>query len=190
MKNNIFIFLFICLLVSLLGNYIQMRSAVEQSFYRNQENDRFQVEQSRKLGEIRARDSVILSLEQKGIKDSIRHWSKQKSLISQANALKAKIKKGPLIIQDTVILYLDSLVADLTHERDTIRIENSIKTDSLKASVNQLTEMFREQWIRADKFQRDYDREKRKRFSVGPHAGWDLNGPSIGVSVQYTILRF
>lgn len=178
------------LILSVAFNVIQCQNAKEQSYSRFQENDRFQVEQSKKLGEIMARDSVILSLEQKGIKDSIRHWSKQKSLISQANALKTKIKKGPLIIQDTVILYLDSLVADLTHERDTIRIENSIKTDSLKASVNQLTEMFREQWIRADRFQRDYDREKRKRFSVGPHAGWDLNGPSIGVSVQYTILRF
>ena len=34
------------------------------------------------------------------------------------------------------------------------------------------------------------ERDKRKRFSVGPHVGYGFRGADIGVSVQYSLFRF
>lgn len=189
MKTSISLLAFI-LLLSLAGNYIQWNSAKQQSNYRDQENYRFQVEQKRKLTQIKARDSVIQALENKGVKDSIRHTSKQTWLTGQANALKAKVKKGPLILQDTIIVYLDSLVADLTNDRDTIRIDNRVKIDSLKSSLADLQGMWADQYKRAARFQADYDREKRKRWSIGINAGYGFKGPDVQVGIHYSILKF
>lgn len=215
MKTNTFLFLIVLLMVSLGANYIQMRAAKEQQDYRKDENSRFQVEQSRKLGEIKARDSVISSLLSARAKDSAQHQKTQVALKSKINALKRgsdvilDFQGGSIQFYDTItglyfsreifndgtwkdtVIYLqDELIKDLENERDTLYLVDTTIIDSLKSSNNQLKGMFAEQWIRADRLKRDYDREKRKRFSVGPHAGWDLNGPSIGVSVQYSLFKF
>lgn len=189
MKTNSFLFLIVLLMVSLGANYIQMRAAKEQQDYRKDDNSRFQVQQAKKLGEIRQRDSIISSLLSDRKADSTKYALEQRGLRTRINALRAKVT-GPAVVQDTIIVFQDSLIASISVERDTLYIRDDIAFDSLQSSVDQLKAMFAEQWIRADKFQRDYDREKRKRFSVGPHAGWDLNGPSIGVSVQYSLFKF
>jgi len=185
-------------MVSLGANYIQMRSAVQQSFYRNQENDRFQVEQSKKLGQLKARDSVISSLLDAREKDSTLHAKNQGALKARINALKGRSgisfeTSGNWIAEttkDSLIVTQDSLIQDLENERDTLYLTDNIVIDSLQSQVEEITGLFREQWKRADRFQREYDREKRKRFSLGIQAGYGFKGPDIQIGVQYTILRF
>lgn len=177
------------LLFSLAGNWIQFKSAQEQAKYRNQENERFQVEQKRKLTQISKRDSLISSLLNERKQDSTKYASEQSRLKTKINNLRARIT-GPAVVQDTIIVFQDSLIASISEERDTLYIRDNAALDSLQASVTQLKGMYAEQFKRAARFQADYDREKRKRFSLGPHAGWDFNGPSLGISVQYAIFRF
>lgn len=189
MRSNAFIFLIVLLILSLAGNWIQWKSAKEQSYSRFQENDRYQLEQSRKLGEIRARDSVISGLLSDRKADSTKYALEQRGLRTRINALRAKVT-GPAVVQDTIIVFQDSLIASISVERDTLYIRDNVAFDSLQSNVDKLKGMFAEQWIRADRFQRDYDREKRKRFSLGIQAGYGFKGPDIQVGIQYTILRF
>lgn len=189
MKTNALLVLIVLLILSLSGNLIQWKSAKEQSYSRFQENDRFQVEQSRKLGEIMARDSVISSLLNERNKDSTKYALEQHGFKTRINALRAKVT-GPAVVQDTIIVFQDSLIASISSERDTLYLCDNVAFDSLQSNVDKLKAMYAEQWIRADRFQRDYDREKRKRFSLGIQAGYGFKGPDIQVGIQYTILRF
>lgn len=188
MKNTLSLLAFI-LLLSLAGNWIQFNEAERQSFYRNQENDRFQVEQKRKLGQIATRDAQIQALLSERQEDSTKYASEQGRLKTKINSLRAKIT-GPAVVQDTIIVFQDSLIASISAERDTLYLTDNQALDSLQASVTQLKGMYAEQWKRADRFQRDYDREKRKRFSIGIGAGYGFKGPDIQVGVQYSLWRF
>jgi len=189
MKAYFLSILIILLLFSGAMNYIQYRSAVSQQAYRDQDTERFQAEQKRKLTQISKRDSLISSLLIEREEDSTKYASEQGRLKTKINNLRAKIT-GPAVVQDTIIVFQDSLIANLENERDTLYLTDNQALDSLQASVKELKGMYAEQYKRAARFQQDYYREKRKRFSLGPHAGWDFNGPSIGISVQYAIFRF
>lgn len=189
MRNSILLLLIALLLFSLAGNWIQFKSAEEQANYRDQENERFQVEQKRKLTQIASRDAQIQALLNDRKEDSTKYASEQGRLKTKINSLRAKIT-GPAVVQDTIIVFQDSLIASISAERDTLYLTDNQAIDSLQASVNQLKGMYEEQWKRADRFQRDYNREKRKRFSIGPHVGVGFRGIDVGFSIQYTLWRF
>ena len=188
MKTPITLLAFI-LLLSLAGNYIQWKSAKQQSNYRDQENDRFQVEQKRKLAQISKRDSLISSLLNERKEDSTKYASEQIRLKTKINSLRAKIT-GPAVVQDTIIVFQDSLIASISAERDTLYLTDNQALDSLQASVTQLKGMYAEQYKRAARFQQDYDREKRKRWSIGINAGYGFKGPDVQIGIHYSILRF
>lgn len=190
MKNSLLLFLVVILLISLAGNWIQLRSARDQENWRDQDNSRFQKEQARKLGQIQARDSVISSLLIERKTDSTNYASEQGRLKTRLNALRAKVT-GPAVVQDTIIVYQDSLIASISAERDTLYLHDNAALDSLQASVTQLKGMYADQSKRAARFQQDYDREKRKRFSLGVGIGINHQGlimPTVGI--QYQLFRF
>lgn len=189
MRNSILLLLIALLLFSLAGNYIQWSWAKDQYNHRMIDNERFQVEQKRKLTQIAKRDSLISSLLNDRKEDSTKYASEQGRLKTKINSLRAKIT-GPAVVQDTIIVYQDSLIASISAERDTLYLTDNQAIDSLQASVTQLKGMYEGQWKIADRFQRDYDREKRKRFSIGPHVGVGFRGIDAGFSIQYTLWRF
>lgn len=206
---------FILLLILLLGvgNYIQWRSANQENDNRISDNRKAQVQHIRDLRELGLRDSVISSLLNQRTNDSVTHAKTQGALKSKITALKTKsnwsfqftsgihydsiihgvgyvngliVKTYPIDWKDTVIVLQDSLIADLENERDTLYITDNQVIDSLQASVNQLKGMYQAQYLRANKAERD----RRKRWSLGPHAGYGVKGPDFGVSIQYSLWRF
>lgn len=189
MKNSLLLFLVVIFLLSLAGNWIQYRSAINQESYRDQDNSRFQKEQARKLGQIQARDSVILSLLNERKTDSTNYALEQVGLKSKIKALRAKVT-GPAVVQDTIIVYQDSLIASISAEKDTLYLRDNQAIDSLQASVTQLKGMYAEQSKRAARFQSQYDREKRKRFSIGIGAGYGFRGLDIQIGIQYSLWKF
>lgn len=94
MKTNLTLFLVVILLLSLAGNWIQYRSAINQESYRDQENSRFQKEQSRKLGQIQARDSVNAILD--SIAVELRNKIKSDSTINAKKEVSYQLKIATL----------------------------------------------------------------------------------------------
>src|SRR6187399_2986957 len=111
MKNFALITL-VLLLISLGGNFIQWRSAESENKARFEENARAQKKAGEALVQTTKRDSLSQRRINKLLSDSASHAKNQKFFKTQANASRARIPEGPKIVQDTVIIYLDSLVAD------------------------------------------------------------------------------
>lgn len=187
--KNLTLFLVVILLLSLAGNWIQYRSAINQESYRKDDNSKFQKEQEKKLEELAQRDTAISRLLDERKTDSTNYASEQGRLKTRLNALRAKVT-GPAVVQDTIIVYQDSLIASISQERDTLYLRDNAAIDSLQASVTQLKGMYAEQSKRAARFQSQYDREKRKRFSIGIGAGYGFRGPDIQIGIHYSILSF
>jgi hypothetical protein len=211
MKNLTILLVLIILLLG-AGNYIQWRAAQAENQNRISDNRKAQQKHVRDLKELGQRDSVILGLLNERSKDSTTHAKSQGALKAKIEALKRNVFtivnvghhydsvvngvywEGGKIVRDDnrdrIIDLQDSLITDLENERDTLYITDNQAIDSLQASVTQLKSMYSEQYKRANRFQSDYDREKRKRWSLGPHAGYGFKGPDFGISIQYSLWRF
>lgn len=189
MRTNLIIFLIVALILSGVGNYLQYRSADLAQRDRAAENDKWEKTWRKTLGHVAHRDSTIAVLFNQ--RDSLiqTHTKEQTRFKRQANASRARIT-GPPLAQDTVIIYLDSLVSDLEAEKDTVYVTNDAIVDSLRRQVSDVSELFKGQLQESIKLQGQVDREKKKRFSIGPHVGAGLRGADVGVSVQYSLFRF
>lgn len=191
--RNTAITLFVLLFLTLIGNYLQWRSADLAQRDRNLEAKEF-VEKSRKIiGHIHHRDSIIQLLFNDRHQDSLMHAENQGVLKSKISALKSKVATSSNrlpVIQDTIIVFQDSLIADLEAERDTLYIRDNAMVDSLQKSNFELKELFTGQLKESIRLTNELQREKKRRFSVGPHAGYGFKGPDLGVSIQYTLFRF
>lgn len=169
--------------------WIQYRSAelaqrdrnLEAKEFRNNQNEDFnkiQVLGSHVSTLIKQRDSILTS-----------HASSQGRLKRQANASRARIT-GPPIVQDTVIVYLDSLVADLEQERDTLYITDTAAIDSLKKQVSGFSELFTEELKNSIRLENALNREKRKRFSLGVGTSYGIRGADLSISLHYSLFKF
>jgi hypothetical protein len=146
-------------------------------------------EKAGRLADVTRLTASIQAIREQKEKDSLSHIQTQGRLKRQANASRARIT-GPPVVQDTVIVFLDSLVADLEQQRDTLYIRDNALADSLQRQVSDLNDLFTGELKRAVKAELKLEREKRKRFSVGPHAGYGFRGADVGISVQYSLFRF
>lgn len=189
MRTNLIILLIVALILSGVGNYLQYRSAEIAQRDRNLEAKEFRNQAKESLSKIEARDGQISTL--LNDKDSIikTHAESQVRFKRQANASRARIT-GPPVVQDTVIIYLDSLVADLEAEKDTVYLVNDMAIDSLQRSNLELSELFKGQLNESIRLQGQVDRDKKKRFSIGVGTGYGIRGADVSISVHYSIFRF
>lgn len=189
MKNHLLIFLIVALILSGVGNYLQYRSAELAQRNRNLEAKELMGMVDDSFKEIERRNDYIQVL--LNDKDSIikTHAESQGRLKRQANASRARIT-GPPVVQDTVIIYLDSLVADLEAEKDTVYLVNDRAIDSLQRSNLELSELFKGQLLESVRLQNQVDREKKKRFTFGPSISYGFRGADVGISIQYSLWRF
>jgi hypothetical protein len=142
-----------------------------------------------RLTDVTRLTASIQAIREQKEKDSLSHIQTQSRLKRQANASRARITGLP-VVQDTVIIFLDSLVADLEQQRDTLYIRDNALADSLQRQVSDLHDLFTVELKQNIVLRDKLDREKRKRFSVGPHAGYGFRGADVGISVQYSLWRF
>lgn len=190
MRTNLIIFLIVALILSGVGNYLQYRSAELAQRDRNLEAKEFRNQAAAQTANIAARDSATAGRIKKLKKDSLSHAAVQGSLKSQIRAFRVKLQNLPPAVHDTLIVLQDSLIQDLSAERDTLYLVNTAVVDSLQKSNLELSELFKGQLMESIKLQNQVDREKRKRFSVGPSVSYGLRGADVGISVQYSIFRF
>jgi hypothetical protein len=94
------------------------------------------------------------------------------------------------VVQDTILVIQDSLISVVRNSRDTLYITDNQVIDSLQRQVLDFSELWKAEYKENAKLQDQVDREKKKRWSVGPHAGVDWRGATIGISIQYSLLRF
>lgn len=180
----------VLLLLSLAGNWIQYRSAELAQRDRNMEAKEFRNQAAAQTAKIAARDSATAGRIKKLKKDSLSHAAVQGSLKSQIRAFRVKVQNLPPAVHDTLIVLQDSLIQDLSAERDTLYLVNTAVIDSLQKSNLELSELFKGQLRESIRLQGQVDREKRRRFSIGPHVGYGFRGADVGISVQYSIFRF
>jgi hypothetical protein len=150
----------------------------------------FQNYKTEALAKVTARDSAISTLQAQKDSVIVSARSEQKVFKSTITALKKRRVGGP-VVQDTIIVYLDSLVASIEQERDTVFAIDQQLTDSLQRSVNELSEMFSGQLRESIRLQGQLDRERKKRFVIGPAIGIDYRGnATISFGATYQLWRF
>lgn len=180
----------VLLLLSLGGNWIQYRSAELAQRDRNLEARDFKLKADKMLYHIHHRDSAIAVIFNDRREDSIRHAKKEATFISRISALKSKVS-GPAVVQDTILVIQDSLITVVRNSRDTLYITDNQVIDSLKSQVFDFSELLKGQFKENVILQNQVDRDKRKRFVVGPAIGIDYRGnPSISFGVSYQLWRF
>jgi hypothetical protein len=83
--------------------------------------------------------------------------------------------------QEIRIVQLEKEKAELVKDYESIMDDNQAEKNEIQAIIDL-----------KDKEIKEIAKRASKRFSVGPHAGYDpfQNKPSFGVSVQYTLFRF
>lgn len=187
--NRLLLALCVLLILSLTGNWIQYRSAELAQRDRNIEAREFKYKADKMLGHIHHRDSAIAVLFNDRREDSVKHAKKESVFIPRISALKSKVS-GPAVVQDTIIVIQDSLISVVRNSRDTLYITDNQVIDSLKSQVFDFSELLKGQFKENVRLQNKIDRDKRRRFSLGPHLGVGLRGPDVGVSVQWSLIRF
>lgn len=180
----------VLLLLSLAGNWIQYRSAELAHRDRNLEAREFRNKAAAQTAKIAARDSATSSRIKQLQKDSLSHAAVQGSLKSQIRAFRVKLQNLPPAVHDTLIVLQDSLIQDLTAERDTLYIVNTAVVDSLQKSNDELSELFKGQFKQTIRAENELRREKKKRWSIGPHGGYGFKGADVGISIQYSLFKF
>lgn len=187
--KHLTLILFVLLLIAGVIIYLLIRERSITQRDRTLEAREFKNKAKESLSKIEARDAQISTLLNE--KDSIikTHAESQARFKRQANVSRARVT-GPPVVQDTVIIYLDSLVADLEAEKDTVYIVDNQVIDSLQKSNNELYELFKGQFKQTIRVENELRREKKKRWSLGPHGGYGFKGADVGISVQYSLLRF
>jgi len=169
--------------------YLLIRQQTIAQRDRNREAQEFKLKSERLLYHIHHRDSAIQVLFNERREDSVRHIQDNSRLKSKINRLISRIS-GPAVVQDTIIVFQDSLITSLENERDTLYITDNNAMDSLQRSITDLSGLFGDQLKQNMVLEDQLKREKKKRWSIGPHAGFGLRGPDVGISVQYSLWRF
>lgn len=164
-------------------------------------------ERNHSLQEIRVRDRHIQAVLED--RDSVVRESALKiSRLSEAlNASKARLRPVTIINRgdtvelftevlkrDTVILKQDTVILTLEAERAKILRMDSIAFDSLKANVMQFQGLFESEAKETVKLESKLEKEKRKRFSIGPAVGYGISrdglSPNVSISIQYRLFKF
>ncbi|HZI24303.1 MAG TPA: hypothetical protein VFD46_04465 [Chryseolinea sp.] len=179
----------VLLLISLAWNWIQWRSANLAQRDRNLEAKEFRNRQAEALTKITQRDTAIQALLDERMDDSVRHIQSQSVLKTKINRLLSRVT-GPAVVQDTVILIQKELISDLENEKDTLYITDNQAIDSLQKSNNDLKTMFADQFKESIRLQGQLDREKKRRWSLGPSVSYGVRGADVGISVQYSLFKF
>jgi hypothetical protein len=187
--KNLTLILIVLLLISGVVIYLLIRERSIANRDRVLEAREFRNKQKEDLAKVTARDSAISKLQAQKDSVIVSARSEQKVFKSTITALKNR-RVGVPVVQDTIIVYLDSLVESIEQERDTVFAIDQQLTDSLQRSVKELSDMFSGQLRESIRLQGQLDREKKKRWSVGPHAGYGFRGADVGISVQYSLFRF
>lgn len=191
MARQTILILCVMLLISLAGNWIQYRSATLAQRDRNLEAREFNKRDKERLQVIADRNAQVSTLQAQKDSVIISAMSEQKSLKSTIMALKKRRTGGP-VVQDTIIVYLDSLVASVEAERDTVFAIDQQLTDSLQRSVKELSDMFSGQLKESMRLENDLNRERRKRIVISLGAGYSPFGNQFVPSVQigWAIVKF
>lgn len=182
----------ILLLLSLVGNYIQYRSAERSLDDRLSENDRFQQKQEAALAEIGQKDSVISAVFDQLAKDSVRHAKDQGALKRVISSQMKRVEKRDVpILEDSIISNQEDLIADLENERDTLYLEGGPAVQKLD-SINQELKSMVVSGLARQVDLRDRLREERaKKWSIGIGAGLDYRGkPTVALTMSRQIFRF
>jgi hypothetical protein len=192
--NKLILALCVLLLLSLAANWLiihrhqqykKLSEALEQVSemeYRNKS--------AAQLQRMAIRDSAISIRIKELQEDSLSHAAVQGSLKSQIRAFRIKLQNLPPAVHDTVIFLQDSLIADLQQERDTVYLESSAVIDSLQLTISDLHDLFTGELKQNIVLRDRLEREKRKRFSLGPAVSYGFRGADVGISVQYSIFKF
>lgn len=191
--KHLFGIVIVLLLLSLGGNWIQYRSAELAQRDRNLEAKEFRNKAKESLSQIEARDAQISTLLNDRAKDSVRHAKQESVFISRISGLKSKLAPSSNrlpVIQDTIIQIQDSLITVIMNSRDTLYIQDNQVIDTLKKSNLELSELFKTQLKQTLRAENELRREKKKRWSIGPHGGYGFRGADVGFSVQYSLLKF
>lgn len=183
------IILSVALIISIALNLVQCQNAERMESYRNEELDRFQKEQSRKLTVIAKRDSVISSMLIDRKSDSAKYSREQEAFKSRLIALRKRVT-GPPVVQDTIIVVQDSLIRSIETELDTVYLADNAIIQAIQQNKDSVFLLYQNEYFERTKYQSRYEAEKKKRFSIGPHAGYGFKGPDFGVSIQYSLWRF
>lgn len=197
--------LFFLLAISLLILYIQWREGKELG-NKAAESARI-AERNHSLQEIRVRDRHIQAVLED--RDSVIRVGtlREATLSSQIKALKSRLIPASAINalapvecytevlkRDTIILKQDSLVLTLEEEKAEILRMDSIAFDSLQANVMQFQELFESEAKETVKLESKLEKEKRKRFSIGPAVGYGVSkdglSPNLSISIQYRLFKF
>lgn len=181
--------LFVLLLIAGVIIYLLIRERSIANRDRILEAREFRVKQKESLSKIEARDVQISTLINDRREDSVRQVKKEAAFISRISALKSRVT-GPAVVQDTILVIQDSLITVIRNSRDTLYITDNQVIDSLNRQVSDLSELFQGQLKQSMRMEGELEREKRKRWSFGPHVGYGIKGEDIGLSVQYSIFRF
>lgn len=188
MRNHIIVILAVLLLISGVVIYLLIRERFIAQRDRTLEAREFRSKAKESLSKIEARDAQISTLLNDRAEDSVRQVKKEAAFISRISALKSRVT-GPAVVQDTIIVIQDSLISVVRNSRDTLYITDNQVIDSLKQNIYDFDKMFTECLIFSEKIQRDYYKEKKKRWSLGPHVGYGFRGADVGISIQYSLLR-
>lgn len=183
-------------LVLILGTvvWIQWRSASLSQRDRNLEAKEFKKQQDERLAKITQRDSEIQALLNERRDDSVRQAKKESTLISRISGLKSKLATSSNrlpVIQDTIIQAQDSLITVIQNSRDTLYITDNKVIDSLQHSNLEISELFKDQLKESIKLSGELQREKKKKWIVGPTAGVNYRGePTVSFGVTYKLFSF
>lgn len=192
-------YIIILLLLSLIGNYLQYRSAREGEAIRYSENKAYQDFVKSKNDRITAAEAYISLERRERRKSDSLYRSEQGARKSDLNALKRRERS---LRPDTVLRTLIDTVYQ-TYDETLIACEERIKTDSVSFTkeIDSLSSIGSIQLAKFEKadaertiFQDKFEKERRKRVSFGPYVGYGVSkeglSPGIGVSVQYSIFKF
>lgn len=182
----------VLLLLSLGGNWIQYRSAELAQRDRNLEAREWRTKAAAQTAKIAARDSATSSRIKQLQKDSLSHAAVQGSLKSQIRAFRVKLQNLPPAVHDTLIVMQDSLIQDLTAERDTLYLVNTAVVDSLQKSNLELSELLKGQFKQTLRAENELRREKKKRIVLSLGVNYSPFGNQInpGVHLGWRIVRF
>jgi hypothetical protein len=188
--KNLTLILIVLLLIAGVVIYLQWKSATLAQRDSNLEAREFRAKQKENLRQINeSKDQVSLVLKER---DSIKAaaTSEQRNYKTTISSLRKRVT-GPAVVQDTIIIYQDSLIASIEQERDTVYQRDNTAIDSLQRSVDTLQGMFSEQLKESISLQNELNREEGKNVTVGPGVSVDYRGrPIITISAHYKLFSF
>jgi chromosome segregation ATPase len=148
--------------------------------------------------------ALISAFRLKAHADSVKYKSSEIAFKSQIQNLKKQITEKKVIAQPVIdsnkdvkelVQFYDSTIFVLESRIDTINQDKAEQwrqfNKLLSESESLLNDVKKDVTIITEE-SNNWKKKAKKRFGVGPHAGYDVitNRPTIGVSLHYSLFRF